>query len=158
MNEQRIERIGGEGGIRTLESGFGPINCLAGSPVRPLQHLSARWYAPQGRKVIALARPWQLAFWSLDTLHRQPKTCGPNNEHAADNINYAPACVCYRSSTYDPDDLFRLNQKIDPVVNRRPTRGALQSSGATSLGLSPSKFGEAFDEFAPKIVTRRVHS
>ena len=59
----------------------------------------------------------------MDTLHRQPKTCGPNNEHAADNINYAPACVCYRSSTYDPDDLFRLNQKIDPVGEPTPYEG-----------------------------------
>jgi hypothetical protein len=31
---------GGEGGIRTLGTGLGPYNCLAGSPVRPLRHLS----------------------------------------------------------------------------------------------------------------------
>jgi hypothetical protein len=31
---------GGEGGIRTLDPSFSPDNCLAGSPVRPLQHLS----------------------------------------------------------------------------------------------------------------------
>jgi hypothetical protein len=32
----------GEGGIRTLDPSFSPDNCLAGSPVRPLQHLSGR--------------------------------------------------------------------------------------------------------------------
>src|SRR5260221_5415428 len=31
---------GGEGGIRTPGTGFSRSNCLAGSPVRPLQHLS----------------------------------------------------------------------------------------------------------------------
>src|SRR5262245_42542507 len=51
--------IGGEGGIRTLDTGFGPYNCLAGSPVRPLQHLSARWYVPQGEEVILLGRAIQ---------------------------------------------------------------------------------------------------
>ena len=33
-------RSGGEGGIRTPDTLLG-CNCLAGSPVRPLQHLSA---------------------------------------------------------------------------------------------------------------------
>ena len=32
---------GGEGGIRTPDTGFSQYNCLAGSPVQPLQHLSA---------------------------------------------------------------------------------------------------------------------
>src|SRR5262245_54981439 len=36
---RRLE-AGGEGGIRTLGTGFSPCNCLAGSPVRPLRHLS----------------------------------------------------------------------------------------------------------------------
>src|SRR5438477_7029874 len=53
------KRIGGEGGIRTLDTGFGPYNCLAGSPVRPLQHLSARWYVPQEREVIAFQKAEQ---------------------------------------------------------------------------------------------------
>ena len=40
-----LEVYGGEGGIRTPGPGLSPDNCLAGSPVRPLQHLSAlRWH------------------------------------------------------------------------------------------------------------------
>src|SRR5436309_389246 len=50
-HRRRESVIGGEGGIRTLDTGFGPYNCLAGSPVRPLQHLSARWTLAEGERL-----------------------------------------------------------------------------------------------------------
>src|SRR5688572_4011077 len=38
---QSLEQVSGERGIRTLEPGLFPINCLAGSRLQPLGHLSA---------------------------------------------------------------------------------------------------------------------
>ena len=39
-----IERSGGEGGIRTLGTGFSPYNGLANRRLQPLGHLSAACY------------------------------------------------------------------------------------------------------------------
>src|SRR5688572_6269091 len=37
---KKLERDGGERGIRTLDTGLSPYNALAGRPLRPLGHLS----------------------------------------------------------------------------------------------------------------------
>jgi hypothetical protein len=36
---------GGEGGIRTLDTGFGPYNGLANRRLQPLGHLSGDWFS-----------------------------------------------------------------------------------------------------------------
>ena len=50
-----IAKNGGEGGIRTPDTLLG-CNCLAGSPVRPLQHLSAETVAEIVKLGIELPR------------------------------------------------------------------------------------------------------
>src|SRR3990170_7633952 len=47
--EAFYNRGGGGGGNRTRGTGFSQCNCLAGSPVRPLQHPSAAKNAPNMR-------------------------------------------------------------------------------------------------------------
>ncbi len=41
MKGQETKMTGGEGGIRTLDTGFGPYNGLANRRLQPLGHLSA---------------------------------------------------------------------------------------------------------------------
>gem|GEM_PF-3932281 len=43
--------MSGEGGIRTPDPSFSPDNCLAGSPVRPLQHLSENFNTEDTEKI-----------------------------------------------------------------------------------------------------------
>ena len=49
-----LEAAGGEGGIRTPGARFSGCNCLAGSPVQPLQHLSAACNCPTVRHLPAI--------------------------------------------------------------------------------------------------------
>jgi hypothetical protein len=67
-----IAIIGGEGGIRTLGTGLSPYNCLAGSPVRPLRHLSdGRAYQRQENTYGVFVGPHS-RLWAEKILSHRP--------------------------------------------------------------------------------------
>src|SRR5438132_5048938 len=85
MEVQEIKGSGGEGGIRTLDTGFSPYNGLANRRLQPLGHLSSRTC---GVTIVAV---WGV-LWGSWLKHLQDrKSTRLNSSHTV--ISYAVFCL-----------------------------------------------------------------